>query len=331
MKLPPLLDHASQSAAAFAQEDDEMKPLAREFKTFMENLEFILDNSDPTYAYQLKTTEEDVVFEAIPIEVAGFLSDALFKKEKTIVLTSATMAVNKSLDYFKRRLGVSVYAEPLIFQSPFDYKSNTILYLPTHLPFPNVLGENFDELAVAELENILNVTRGRALILFTSFHQMNEFYNALAPKVKYKIYKQGMTYSRSQLLERFIKEESSVLMAVKSFWQGIDVPGPSLSAVIIVKLPFPVKTHPMTEAKEDYIRARNGDPFYDFYIPEATILLKQAIGRLLRNKNDKGLIAILDSRISFKPYGPKILSNLPPSPRCFKLEAVKDFFTKNGV
>jgi ATP-dependent DNA helicase DinG len=331
MNLYPDLCVASNTASIFSKDQEDMRFISRKLKTYTESLKFILDYSDPSYVYQMKGTPDDCSFEAIPILVSPYLSEALFQQQKTIILTSATMSVNNKLDYFRNRLGIDERAEALIFPSPYDFKNNTILYLPTHLPIPNRYPEEFAEAATLEIEKILEITRGRALVLFTSFVQMNRIHAALKPKVKYTLYKQGEHYSRGPLLERFAKETNSVLFATMSFWQGIDVPGPSLSAVIIDKIPFPQKNLPVTEAKEDFIRSQKGSPFYDFYIPEATILLKQGLGRLLRTKTDKGLLAVLDARLTRSHYGPRILSNLPPSVRCDKLEEVEAFFKKNNI
>jgi ATP-dependent DNA helicase DinG len=308
---------------------EEFLPLSQRFSEYNKNLFIILSNSDPSFVYQINCTSDDVIFEAIPILVAPYLTKHLFSVEnRTIILTSATMAVNDKMDYFRDRLGIDSRAEAMILPSPYNFEKNTIFYLPKHLPDPTdrKKPEIYQEAVIKEIEILLRITKGRALVLFTSYSQMQATYDALKNKIPYLLFKQGSKYSRSDLLDRFRDDINSVLMATLSFWQGVDVPGESLSAVIIDRIPFPRPTLPMTQAKSEYIEANGGKSFNDFYIPEATILLKQGLGRLVRAKNDKGLLCVLDPRLSKKQYGSSILKSLPRSTLVNNIDDVKKFF-----
>jgi ATP-dependent DNA helicase DinG len=325
------LQKLSSIASVIGDTDEEIKPLALRLKKFCEDLFFIYEGSDPSYVYQIVSSGKKVAFEAIPIVVGPYLSDNLFNKNKTIILTSATMAVNGKLDYFKKSVGISLEANPLILPSPFDFKNNTLLYLPRHLPCPAVDRGAFDEALIPELEKLLNITRGRALVLFTSFNTMRACHAVLSRKLRFKLFMQGEDYNKDELLRLFEAEKHSILLATKSFWQGVDVPGESLSAVIIDKLPFPNPKSPLTGGKMDFIESLKGNWFMDFFVPDATIQIKQGLGRLVRAKTDKGLLAILDPRTTTKFYGPTILRSLPQSSRTQKIAEVESFFQRIGL
>jgi ATP-dependent DNA helicase DinG len=323
--------NVSDIAKVIGEKDEEAKPVSLKLIEFSENLFFILDGSDSSYVYQVKASDGDVIFDAIPIIVGPYLGEGLFSKNKTTILTSATMAVNESMDYFKDSVGIKKESTPLILPSPFDFKNNTILYVPGHLPDPSTDRARFNEAIIPELEKLLNITRGRAMVLFTALDTMKNTHEALSKKLRFPVYRQGLQYNKDELLKIFMRQKDSILMATKSFWQGVDVPGESLSAVIIDKLPFPNPDLPVNEGKKNYLEASKKNWFMEFYVPDATIQLKQGLGRLIRAKTDKGLMAILDPRLTRKPYGPKIMNSLPPGSRTQKIEDVRNFFLEKGL
>jgi ATP-dependent DNA helicase DinG len=202
-------------------------------------------------------------------------------------------------------------AEELMVPSHFDYASQTIFYIPRNIPEPRE--EGWARHACHEIENILEASRGRAFVLFTSYSQMEQVYEMLKNRLAFPILIQGEK-SKAGLLETFRNTPNAVLFATSSFWQGVDVQGEQLSCVIIDKLPFSVPSDPVVAARIAHVNESGGNAFYDYQIPTATILLKQGLGRLIRSKTDRGILALLDKRILTKRYGRMFLQSLPPAP-----------------
>jgi ATP-dependent DNA helicase DinG len=251
-----------------------------------------------------------VFLQATPIDVSPILSERLFDRVDTVVLTSATLAVGGSFEFARARLGVRRCRE-LLLEPHFDYERQALLYLPSALPDPNDPG--FPEAAAAEVARILECSRGRAFVLCTSFQQMRQIYERVQGKVRYPLLLQGTAPKRA-LLEQFQSPEmaGAVLFATASFWQGVDVPGSQLSCVIIDRLPFAVPTDPVVRARVENTREAGGNPFYEYQVPEAVIALKQGFGRLIRSRMDRGVLALLDNRILTRSYGKVFLESLPP-------------------
>ncbi|MDR2350857.1 MAG: ATP-dependent DNA helicase [Deltaproteobacteria bacterium] len=327
---PPLVKTA-MIAGLFAGKSEESEHLAKTLAGILENLGFILENNDPTFVYQMKAADSDVVFEAIPFLVSKYLAKHLFNARKTMILTSATMAVGNSLDYFKEKMGIAENARSLVLPSPYDFKRNTLLYLPKHLPEPKGARSGYAEACAGEMEKILNVTDGRALVLFTSYKALNEVREILRKKFPFRIFAQDQKCSKGKILAAFRNDTHSVLFGTDSFWQGIDVPGESLSAVIIDKLPFPIPDLPVTVALDEYLKnSKKGNGFNNHALPVASIKLKQGLGRLIRSSADRGLLCVLDPRLNTKPYGKTLKKDFPPSTETSDFEDVKRFFGKGG-
>ncbi|MEW6378971.1 MAG: helicase C-terminal domain-containing protein [bacterium] len=285
------------------------------------NLRFIMDMADPEYVYWVESRTRAVYLHASPIDVSADLKRLLFSKMRRLVLTSATLSVDGKFDYLKSRLGLESATE-LVLKSHFDYTRQALIYVPTHLPDPQQA--EFIHRAAEEIERIITVSRGRAFILFTSYKNLDQIYRLLQDKLPYQMLRQGER-PKTALLEEFKKDVHSVLFATSSFWEGVDVQGDALSCVVIDRLPFAVPTEPLTEARIDFLRESGGNPFLTYQIPQAIITLRQGVGRLIRSREDRGLLCILDRRLLTKPYGRIFLQNLPGCPVCTDLQQVSIF------
>lgn len=286
---------------------------------------FLDDQEDDAFILWAEARKHGVFLHASPLDVSTILRDRLFEREIPTVLTSATLSSCGSFDYVKGCLGIEEAAE-MVLTSPFDYGEQALIYLPTHLPSPS--HPHYLSAISEEILKILEVSRGRAFVLFTSWKNLEGVYQNLSGRVPYLLLKQG-DQPKHALIEVFRREVSSVLFGTTSFWQGVDVQGEALSCVIIDRLPFASPSDPLVAARIESLAEEGKDPFLTYQVPSAILLLRQGIGRLIRNRQDRGLIAILDSRISKKGYGRYFLSSLPPSPRTSFLRDVSGFFIES--
>jgi len=301
---------------------EEVIPLHRRTIELGIALRFIMEADDDRYVYWVEKRGRGCFLQATPIEVSGILSERLFTKVDTAVLTSATLAVSGGFEYVEKRLGLDG-ARSLIVGSHFDYRKQALLYVPQHLPDPR--SPAFTRGAAQEVMRILQHSRGRAFVLFTSYQQMRLVYDEVSLDLDYPTLLQG-TGPRSALLDEFRSTPNCVLFATSSFWQGVDVPGEQLSCVIIDKLPFAVPSDPVVNARVENIRKAGGNPFYDYQVPQAAIALKQGFGRLIRSKTDRGVLVLLDNRITKQRYGQVFFDSLPDYRFTTRLEDVEKFF-----
>jgi len=286
---------------------------------------------EQTYIRWYERREKTVILTASPIDISLELNSVLYPHVRSVVFTSGTLTVGGDFSYFLNRLGLGQETETLSLASPFDYPGRTMLYVPAHTPaepFPQPDQDAFPEKIQNVIYQILLASSGRALVLFTSLNSMRKTYPFLVENLPYPVFIQGQA-PRNKLLQSFQLQTNSVLLAVASFWEGINVPGESLSCVIIDKLPFEVPSDPVIMARINRIREEGGNPFMDFQLPRAILALRQGVGRLMRTSTDKGLLAILDVRLFTKQYGRLFLKSLPPSPRTRKIADVVSFFAKN--
>lgn len=264
----------------------------------------------------------NVFLQATPIDVAPILKMTLFDKLECAVLTSATLAVGGGFDYMRQRLGLE-HPRELLLPSHFDYENQAILYVPPDLPDPRT--PEFVVEATERIRELLEITRGRAFVLFTSYAQMKEIHARLLGQMNFTMLLQGDA-PRNALLEEFRLTPHAVLFATSSFWQGVDVQGEQLSCVIIDRLPFAVPTDPIVAARVKAIDADGGNAFFQYQVPAAVISLKQGFGRLIRSLHDRGLLALLDNRILKKSYGRMFLESLPNYRKTTALADVEEFF-----
>jgi len=286
-----------------------------------EELAFVLAAEDDSHVYFVETRGRGVHLRATPIDVSARLKASLFDKMRASVLTSATLAVDGGFDYLRQRLGIEA-SEELLLASPFDFPRQAILYVPRRMPEPQ--SPAFVDRAAQEIIRLLRLSRGRAFVLFTSYANMHSVAERIAGEVPYPILVQGEA-PRGALLETFRRTPGAVLLATASFWQGVDVAGEQLSCVIIDKLPFASPSDPVVEARIDRIRTRGGNAFVDYQVPVAILMLKQGLGRLIRTASDRGILAVLDSRLVERAYGRRFLESLPPARLVHDLAEVEEF------
>jgi ATP-dependent DNA helicase DinG len=310
--------------AALTQKPEELTRIARRSFELRQELAFLFESNERNFVYWYERRNKGVFLAATPIDVSQILRERLFEKFDTVVLTSATLTVGGRFEYIRQRVGLDHTKESAL-PPEFDWAKQALLYMPRTIP--DVRNPGFAPAAADEIVKLLELTQGRAFCLFTSYSQMNDLFERVRNRVSFPLLLQG-TAPRSVLLERFKNTPGAVLFATSSFWQGVDVPGDQLSCVIVDRLPFAVPSDPIVAARVRALQEEGRNPFAEFQVPQAVLALKQGFGRLIRTKTDRGVLALLDSRIERMPYGKIFLESLPKYATTHELRDVSRFLEK---
>lgn len=308
---------------ALDDEEDrsELAGMMERCKESADNIDHWHDQKSEDWVYWLTMGESmnrkgtpRVSLHARPLDIGPELKAALYDRVKSVVLTSATLttSTDQPFAYLQGRIGLKE-AKTLLLGSPFDYREQLTTYLEPQMPDPSDTAA-YTSAACKAIDKYIRMSEGRAFVLFTSYRMLHECAERMAPffeEQDWPLLVQGAGMPRSHMLETFREVERSVLFGTDSFWTGVDVPGESLSNVIIVKLPFAAPSEPMVEARIERIRETGGNPFFDFQVPEAVLKFRQGVGRLIRSRKDRGIIVVLDPRVRTKSYGKRFLEVLP--------------------
>jgi ATP-dependent DNA helicase DinG len=310
--------------AALTQKPEELTRIARRSFEIRQEFSFLFESNEKNYVYWFERRNKGVFLAATPIDISQILREKLFEAFDTVILTSATLTVAGRFEFIRQRLGLD-HAKECALPPEFDFQQQALLYLPQKMP--DVRDAGFPGKAADEIVQLLELSQGRAFCLFTSYSQMNDLFERVRTRVDFPLMLQG-TAPRSVLLERFKNTPNAVLFATASFWQGVDVPGEQLSCVIVDRLPFAVPSDPIVAARVRALQDEGRNPFSEFQVPEAVLALKQGFGRLIRAKTDRGVLALLDTRIQRMPYGKIFLESLPRYRRTNDLEDVSRFLSE---
>ena len=321
------LDNALDALVGFCKsqvgKSESVAQLARRAEQIRDDVAVIAEGGVGDQVTWTVTRGRGVTIGASPAELGELLREALFFRGGSVVLTSATLSTSGTFDYVKTRLGIDFEVDELLLASPFDYASQAALYLPPNMGDPRDAG--FIERAVSEVVGLVGLTGGGAFVLCTSLRVMNELAERCSSLLQQRVLVQGQAPNAS-LLDTFREDGNAVLFATASFWQGVDVPGSALRLVIIDKLPFDVPTDPLVSARCDKLKARGIEPFMKYLVPSAALTLKQGFGRLIRTRKDRGIVALLDGRVTSKGYGKVLLRSLPAATRCASFAELQRFW-----
>jgi ATP-dependent DNA helicase DinG len=300
----------------------EFESLARRAGEIADELDVFRSGTLENYVSWIERRGRGIFLEACPIDISGMLSERLFTRVPTCVLTSATLTVGESFEYIRSRIGFREGGE-LSLSTEFNIRKQALLYVPKGMP--DYRHPSYVDRAASEIRSILRASLGRAFVLFTSYRQMEALYELLSHDLPYPCMIQGKGGGKGRLLEEFRMTPNAVLFATASFWQGVDVKGEALSAVIIDKLPFQVPSDPLVAARSAHIEREGGNAFAEYQVPTAILRLKQGFGRLIRSTTDRGILAVLDNRLSTKSYGKLFMASLPDYEVTDSIEKLVDF------
>lgn len=310
------------------EKSDETEPLLRRIERCESTLFELFERDQPGSVYWFQRSGRGVFLNLTPIDVGPILREKLFGKKESVILTSATLTVGGEFSYFSKRVGLDTdTTEQLTVPGEFDFQRQAALYVPRALPDPRAPGY-FGHLLL-EIRALLELTRGSAFLLFTSFQMLERVYRALAESEEYPLLRQGDA-PKVRLLEEFKATPGAVLCATSSFWQGVDVRGDALKAVVVDKLPFQVPSEPLVAARLERLSRDGVNGFLEYSVPEATIALRQGLGRLIRSRTDTGILAVLDSRLWTRFYGKHFFNSLPNCPVADNIEDLENLFLRIG-
>ncbi len=316
----PLPDHSDPGGTAAGAELHLLAARAEELGYLLDR---VLHKEGVNWLNWYEMRKKVLLLHASPLDISEAMTDLLYQKVRTVAFTSATLSTNGNFDYIRSRLNLPGESLEGNYPSHFDFKTRTLMYIPKDLPGP--ADTDFGSEIARRIADIVTRTKGRALVLFTSYRNLNLVWHMLKDQVPYTIHRQGDA-PRSVLLDNFREDVHSILLGTASFWQGVDVPGESLSCLIVDKLPFDSPGDPLVAARIDAIREQGGNPFMEYQLPSAIIVLKQGLGRLIRKSSDRGILSILDKRILNTRYGRIFLNSLPEMPVTHALSDISRFF-----
>ena len=328
--LGTLGESLSELSAALEQQAERSRGLDNCYQRALKLQGLLVQSTEQppaNHVHWFETWRQSFRINLTPLDVAENFSSQRQELPSRWIFTSATLSVNGEFEHFARQLGLEA-ATSLQLDSPFDYQNNALFYLPRDLPEPN--SPDFTDMMLDEAERVINASRGRAFLLFTSYRALHIANRRLKSSCDFPLLVQGSA-PRNELLERFRELGNAVLLGTSSFWEGVDVRGEALSCVIIDKLPFASPGDPVWQARIDALKARGGNPFMDEQLPHAVITLKQGVGRLIRDINDRGVLVLCDPRLVKKSYGRVFLNSLPHMRRTREFDDVQAFFEAGDV
>lgn len=327
LRFDAALEALESQAKLDASESEAVVQVGKRLRRLRDDVATIVESRDSAQVLWTETRGKGTSIGASPVDVGDILRERLFERGGSVVLTSATLTTGGSFSFIKERLGIDFELDELSLSSPFDYGAQAALYLPRGMPDPRDQG--YVEAAAREILELIKITGGGAFVLCTSLRMMNELHAACAPHLKPRPLVQGMA-PKTELLETFKARHDGVLFASASFWEGVDVPGEALRLVIIDKLPFEVPSDPLVQARCERMDERGESSFMQYLVPNAALSLKQGFGRLIRTATDRGIVAVLDRRLTSKGYGRVFLKSLPDASRCDSLDEVRAFWQRTS-
>ena len=296
---------------------------------FCESLKSFTEQNQRDYVYWLEPKNNGTLLSELhckgqPLRINNIMRAEVMRRYNSAIFVSATLSINKDFSYTAGRLGIERF-KTMTLPSPFDYKQQAVLFLEKNMPEPT--DPSFTLSAAKLASNLIQLVNGNCLLLFTSYKMLEEVRSLIANMIPHRIYSQGDLPSQ-EALAMYINDENSVLMGTHSFWQGIDLPGDLLRCVIMMRLPFAVPDSPIIQARSDELKEKGKNPFVVYQIPEAVIKFKQGFGRLIRSKKDHGIIAVLDTRITSKPYGSNFLQSVPACRQVFSFPVLSENYAQ---
>ncbi|MFY8274828.1 ATP-dependent DNA helicase [Pseudoalteromonas sp. SSDWG2] len=300
-----------------------VEPMLERLMSLIGQFDRVFDVSPRGYSYWYETSRKHVSIHITPLNVATKFKEMLAERDAGFIFTSATLSVNDSLAHFSDALGLTP-SHTMMLASPFDYQQQALFCLPRYLPAAN--SEDMPRALVKICQQVIKAAQGRCFLLFTSYRVMYMVAEILCQQMEYPVFVQGQM-SKRLLIERFTRHGNAVLMGTASFWEGVDVRGSALSCVVIDKLPFAAPDDPLLQARMMECEQGGGDPFAQIQLPRAVIALKQGVGRLIRDSQDRGVLVLCDNRVVTRDYGQVFLKSLPNMRRSRDMDEVKAFLS----
>ena len=293
---------------------------------YLENLALFMYQHNANYVYWIEREPEtlhgDLYLRGQPVDISEVFNREVVRCYDSSMLVSATLAIDGDFSYIIKRLGIENH-KTLLLESSFDYKAQVVLYVAKDIADPG--NDEYNEQASTIAAEIISKLKGNCLMLFTSYKTLRDVRNIIGKLIDFTIYSQDLLVA-TDAVDRYVKDNNTVLMGTHSFWQGLDLYGDLVRGVIMMKLPFSVPESPPVEAKMERLAAAGENPFYGYQIPEAVIRFKQGFGRLIRSSTDRGIVAILDTRIVKKQYGKFFLKSIPECNIVYSLQELMDAY-----